>query len=216
MGGGSQASAANTKPIASASTNVNIVNNVHNELNVWYTNSDQFLNKIDELKLRIYHADTKPSIIAITEVNPKNNRNPIIMSELKIDNFLEPLYNPDGRGICIYLANTLDLISTSSTKYHSQATIALEDSDKLTISCPYRSPSYNEDENNKCIEDMEYILAQDHSHHLMMGDFNMPHTDWTRMVSNETFEQSCINKLNDHFMYQHVTTANSLQNQPES
>ena len=67
MGGGSQASAANTKP--TASTNVNIVNNVHNELNVWYTNSD----KIDELKLRIYHVDTKPSIIAITEVNPKNN-----------------------------------------------------------------------------------------------------------------------------------------------
>ena len=55
IGGGSQASAANTKPIASASTNVNIVNNVHNELNVWYTNSDQFLNKIDELKLRIYN-----------------------------------------------------------------------------------------------------------------------------------------------------------------
>ena len=54
---------------------------------------------------------------------------------------------------------------------------------------------------------MEYILAQDHSHHLMMGDFNMPHTDWTRMVSSETFEQSSINKLNDHFMYQHVTTA---------
>ena len=129
------------------------------------------------------------------------------MSELKIDNLLEPLYNPDRRGICIYLANTLDLISTSSTKYHSQATIALEDNVKLTISCHYRSPSYNEDENNKFIEDMEYILAQDHSHHLMMGDFNMPHTDWTRMVSNETFEQSCINKLNDHFMYQHVTTA---------
>ena len=42
------------------------------------------------------------------------------MSELKIDNFLEPLYNPDERGICIYLANTLDLIST---KYHSQAQV---------------------------------------------------------------------------------------------
>ena len=46
MGGGSQASAANTKPIASASTNVN---NVQNELNVWYTNRDQFLNTIDDL-----------------------------------------------------------------------------------------------------------------------------------------------------------------------
>ena len=79
MEGGSQASAANTKPIAST--------NVNNELNVWYTNSDQCLNKIYELKLRIYNADTKPSLIAITEVNPKNNRNPIIMSELKIDNF---------------------------------------------------------------------------------------------------------------------------------
>ena len=47
------------------------------------------------------------------------------MSELKIDNFLEPLYNPDGRGICIYLDNTLELISSLSTKYHSQAIIAL-------------------------------------------------------------------------------------------
>ena len=127
------------------------------------------------------------------------------MSELKIYYFLEPFYNPDGREI--YLTNTLDLISTSSTKYHSQATIALEDNDKLTISCHYRSPSYNEAESNKFTEDMEYILAQDQSHHLMMGDFNMPHTDWTRMVSRETFEESCINKLNDHFMYQHVTTA---------
>ena len=95
----------------------------------------------------------------------------------------------------------------SSTKYHSQATITLEDNDKLTISCHYRSPSYNEDENNKFIEDMDYILAQDHSHHLMMRDLNMPHTDWTRMVSRETFQQSCLNKLNDHFMYQHLTTA---------
>ena len=136
---------------------------------------------------------------------PKNNRNCIIMSEPKIYIFLEPLYNPDGRGICIHLANTLDLISMSSTKYQSQATITLEDNDKLTISCHYRSPTYNEDKNNKFIEDMEYVLAQDHSHHLMMGDFNMPHTDWTIMVSSETFEQSYINKLNDHFIYQHVT-----------
>ena len=52
---------------------------------------------------------------------------------------------------------------------------------------------------------MEYIMAQDHGHHLMVEDFNMPHTDWTRIVSSETFEQACINKLNDHFMYQHVT-----------
>ena len=123
MGGGSQASVVKTKLIASASTNVN------NDLIVWYTNSDQFLNKIDELKLRTYNADTKPSILSITEVNPKNNRKPIIMSELKIYNFLKPLYNPYGRGICIYLANIHDLISTSSTIYHSQATIALEDND---------------------------------------------------------------------------------------
>ena len=85
---------------------------------------------------------------------------------------------------------TPELISTSSTKYHCQSIIALEDNDKLIISCHYRIPSYNEDENNEFIEDMEYILAQDHSHHLMMGDFNMPHTDWIRMVSSETFEQA--------------------------
>ena len=77
-------------------------------------------------------------------------------------------WNHCGRGICIYLANTHDPISTSSAIYHSQATIALEDNAKLTISCHYRSPSYNEDENNKFIEEMEYILTQDHNHHLMM------------------------------------------------
>ena len=149
--------------MAYPSTNVN---NVHNELNVWYTNSDQFLNKFDELKLRIYNADTKPSIIAMTEVNSKNNRDPIIMSELRIDNFLEPLCNPDGRGIYICLANALGLMSTSSAKYYSQDTITLEDNDRLTISCHYRSQSYKEEENNNFIEDMEYILAQDHSHHI--------------------------------------------------
>ena len=117
------------------------------------------------------------------------------------------IVQPRGRLICIYIANTLDLISMSSNKSHSQATITLEDNDKLTISCYYRSPSYNEDKNNKYLEDMEYILAPDHSHHIMMGDINMPHNDWTRMMSSETFEQSCINKLNDHCMYQHVTTA---------
>ena len=102
MEGNSQASSANTKPIASASTNINIVNNIHNELNVWYTNSDQFLNMAEVLKLRIYNADTKPLIIVITtEVNPKNNRNPIIMSEINIDNVLEPLYHLDGRGTSI-------------------------------------------------------------------------------------------------------------------
>ena len=42
-----------------------------------------------------------------------------------------------------------------------QATIALEDNDKLTMSCHYRSPSYNEDDNNKFIEEfIEEVLYQ--------------------------------------------------------
>ncbi len=38
----------------------------------------------------------------------------------------------------------------------------------------------------------------------MVGDFNMPKADWETMQSTDELEQNCIDKFNDHFMYQHV------------
>jgi len=50
-----------------------------------YTNSDQLLNKHDDLLMQI--ADSPPDIILITEVIPKAQTNPIDEARLNIPGF---------------------------------------------------------------------------------------------------------------------------------
>ena len=50
-----------------------------------YTNADQLLNKIEELKMLI--ADDEPDVIMITEVIPKAQKNPIPDTLLNVDRF---------------------------------------------------------------------------------------------------------------------------------
>ncbi len=124
-------------------------------LRVWYTNADQFLNKIDELKLRIDNSSIKPEIIAITEVNPKHRRYQLNACELSLDGYTAPIYNPAGRGMCIYLPNYIDLIDTKCTPHRTDAFISLSAKDKLCISCFYRSPSNSIEENYDFINDLK-------------------------------------------------------------
>ena len=190
----------------------NLVNIVNNVQSVWYTNSDQLLNKLDELKLRIANATIKPKIIAITEVNPKNRRYPIQISELTLEGYMQPIYNAEGRGICIYIAKSLDFISTMSTQYSTEVILNLTDTDKLQVSCHYRSPTNNTEANNMFINDMTTKLNTEHSHKLILGDFNMPKIDWENMQSTDQMEQKCLDALNDKFMYQHVNAPTRFRN----
>ena len=51
---------------------------------MWYTNADTLHNKLPELRNRIKHAKSPPSIIAITEVKPKNTIHPLTEPEIKL------------------------------------------------------------------------------------------------------------------------------------
>ena len=64
----------------------NVINSI-DKLAVIYTNADNLLNKITELKLLISSMQTTPHIIAVTETKPKYVRNPLIKSEFNINGY---------------------------------------------------------------------------------------------------------------------------------
>ena len=85
------------------------------EFKVFYTNSDQLLNKHDDLLMQI--ADISPDIILITEVIPKAQINPIDEARLNIPGFnvflnfdptLHNLGSSNCCGIAIYVSNTIN------------------------------------------------------------------------------------------------------------
>ena len=74
-----------------------------------YTNADTLTNKMPELKTLV--KDTQPSVIAITEVTPKNYRFPVQKVEIKIsedyDIFPECISN-SGKGITIQVHKRIE------------------------------------------------------------------------------------------------------------
>jgi len=77
-------------------------------LKCWSTNADSLLNKLDELKARIYLFN--PDIIAITEIYPKHNLYEITATELNINGY-DVFCNDESsahRGVCIYIKSCLN------------------------------------------------------------------------------------------------------------
>lgn len=77
-------------------------------LSVYYTNADNLLSKLDELKVRIQIIT--PDILIITEIYPKVGKfSDVAVVELHIDNY--NLYSLDvkgnSRGVAIYVKETL-------------------------------------------------------------------------------------------------------------
>ena len=63
-------------------------------------------NKLPELCNRIKQAKSPPSIIAITEVKPKNTRHPLTEPEIKIggfDLFTNNMEQSTGPGLALYV-----------------------------------------------------------------------------------------------------------------
>lgn len=73
-----------------------------------YTNADSLLNKLNELKLLLINLHTKPNVIAITEVKPKNNSN-FSLGELNLHGY--NLYTNDfelnAKGLLVYVDSDL-------------------------------------------------------------------------------------------------------------
>jgi len=83
------------------------VNSHIDSLSVIYTNADNLINKLTELKLVISSMQIKPQVIAITEIKPKYLRNSLCKSEFNINGYnlhIKDLSDNTERGVLIYTA----------------------------------------------------------------------------------------------------------------
>ena len=200
-----------------------------------YTNADQLLNKIEDLKMTI--ANDEPDVIMITEVIPKAQKNSIFDVQLKIDGYEvhknfkneEHLGASGMRGVAIYVKCSLHStdVSLEITDHHKDQVwieIGLVGKDKLLCGCMYRSPSNDKSkssESSRLIsQSIRKAMDRKPSHMLIAGDFNFKEIDWeyefvdgTHLVKESDGERAGGNQhismfmetLQDLFLKQHVT-----------
>ena len=120
-------------------------------LNVWFTNVDTFNNdKINEITDRIQVSETKPSIIALSEVKPKNYKYERQLSEYNVEPY-EFIYQnigktDEGRGMIMYIKEGIKYtpVSIKSDFKEFQAIdLNIKGPKKLLALNVYRSPSSN-------------------------------------------------------------------------
>jgi hypothetical protein len=192
--------------------NVNMFTNVDG-LTCFYTNADSLLNKLAEFKTIIQN--NKPQIIAITELKPKTNRFTLAPVEISIpgyDQFHSNLEPGRDRGCILYVKKELNPNIYPVDSDHTDAAwceVSLLNNDKLLIGCVYRSPNSTPDDNKKLNTMLEKVLSSaQHSHILLVGDFNFPEINWTTWTApSENIEDpnnAFIESIRDQYLFQHV------------
>ena len=188
-------------------------------LDVLYTNTDQFVNKRDDLCMMI--TGQEPDIILLTETIPKAQVLPISPALLDIPGYKiycnfeprEPDLGRSGRrGICIYVKDTLRVseVSFPDCPFEEQLwlRLPLAGSDHLLLGCVYRSPSGAGDlDTTNLIHLLEHIADSGYSHLLLTGDFNMPQINWELGCSTAPeghYSHQFLNCTQDLFLHQHI------------
>ncbi len=177
-----------------------------------YTNADTITNKFDELKVLLeLH---KPSIIAVTEVKPKNLATPLTKASLKLDGYKlipnKQCFAAEGRGISIYISDDM----SSSTKETSMemgaesvwVNITNTDQSITKVGCVYRSPNSSDETNDKLCQSMRSFEEEDNNL-IIMGDFNHPEIDWINTLCQKDEEHQAsvfLEAVRDGLLVQHI------------
>ena len=189
-------------------------------LKCMYTNSDQLVNKRDDLSMAI--AGREPDIIIITEVIPKAWALPIDIAVLAIPGYslftsFEPstsnLGKSSTRSICIY---TRDGIHAAQVWFahlilteHIWLQISLKGSDKLLLGCVYRSPSCDSHQSvDELVRLLHKVNMTSPSHLLVTGDFNLPQINWATSFCSAPESHHAhkfLVAIHDCLLFQHVT-----------
>ena len=123
------------------------------------------------------------------------------------------------RGVCIFVKLDLhfykdDILNSSSFLESIWCRIPLTNKDSLLFGIVYRSPnSTNDNLQNLC-----YLLTQaantGASHLLIIGDFNMPHINWSTLCAtlNSGCDGALLSLFDDLFITQHVSFPTRYRN----
>ena len=181
-----------------------------------YTNGDCLSNKLNELKSVIDSCGTRPHLMVVCEIKPKN-----FCFAPSTAEFLLPVYSlfhsnvdtKNGRGVSLYVSNILTatpIVLCNEFCDSVWVTIPLTGSDKLRIGCIYRSPTQQCDLSNArlCNMLLKASSMKDVSHVLIMGHFNLQLINWSSWTysnnSENYFNNTFVNCLRDSFFHQHV------------
>ena len=185
-----------------------------------YSNADQLLNKIEDLKALI--AKEKPDIMLITEVIPKAQKNEIYETQMKIPGyethcnfkFTENNLGASGkRGVAIYVKDDIKSDEVTIKKEYGDQMwirIKLKGKDSLLIGCLYRSPTNDLARLNETTEEIckiiEEATSQNSTHLLICGDFNYPNIDWENDYVDEASPiRRFIDTIQSTHLHQHVS-----------
>jgi hypothetical protein len=179
---------------------------VSGNIDIFYNNVDVLtLDKFIELKNIVN--EKFPDLIILSEVNSKKLDNIRSSSEFFIDNY-ETIYSHDGRGMLIYVKMSLKYRSiVMNTKFDEYLCINLKtpENKEVFICSIYRSPSSKEKNNEQLLNLFDEIILRKPNYILIIGDFNLPHIDWSYMSTSKNssdIHSKFIEKLRDCFFTQ--------------
>ena len=191
-----------------------------------YSNVDQLLNKMEDLKLLI--ASNEPYILMLTEVIPKRQANPIEESQKTLNGYVrhtnfeisDSNLGASGiRGTAIFVKEELKgrkVTMMNEFDDHVWIELQLKNNDKLLCGCIYRSPKkelqYIKDSTKKVCKVIQEATNMHPSHLLICGDFNYPEIDWIHESVFETTETIFNPSMTQ---YKAVTCFSTYLNQPD-
>ena len=162
----------------------------------------------------------QPSIIALTEVKPKNCLQRLSISEISILGYCTHSNIDDqedsNRGIVIYVKEELSHQVGNiyfKTDFNEQVwiSIKLKKSDELIFGCLYRSPKLNTDNHSSLLKLIEEANQKNSSHMVLVGDFNYPGIDWNNLTATRIEEKQFLESVCDNFLCQHVEEATKIR-----
>jgi hypothetical protein len=182
------------------------------QLRCYYANVDTLTNKFQEFYTVI--EQNQPDLIFITEVKAKHCSTALTLAELQVEGYQSPITNisEEGtRGICIYIkqglmAQEYEGFANNTFSESVWINLKLRDQETLLAGCIYRSPSSEQANNDKMPELLKLVANTNHSHKLLVGDFNQPGIDWETQHTDEGPGQlgfEFIKCIQDTFLIQH-------------
>jgi hypothetical protein len=186
------------------------------------TNADSLLNKRKELQVYVY--EESPDIIAITEIIPKNMRDPIEKAEITLSGYelFSNLENRAERGVALWIKKSLKPVDSEFMPDAVEsvwAEIPLCRNDRILVGCVYRSPSATPQNDLKINNLMTKVGETRHTHKLVMGDFNHPEIDWKNETTKGSLDHPSykfIEAIRDSFLVQHVLEPTHQRNEEEN
>ena len=180
---------------------------------------DSLLNKRNELDVLI--TKHKPTIIALTEIMPKNCKN-VIPSEFDLYNYDKFVNDIKQRGVILYVhkeVKATEVTVDENGDFDEYIMCEVKTNTPgvtLLLTCIYRSPNSSEDNNAKLIKLLAVIDKHPAKLKCTVGDFNLPGINWESGETRDYYSKAFYECTLDLFMHQNVTntTRNKIGQNP--